>query len=289
MFVRIMRWYGIISAIILFAAVRYAIAETESPSLDFEMPAPHLEVHVFHRETVPKPDVLPEEARLRATPAEPDDPIEALRQDVETLRDELRLLQDTLNLMVNEIMADLREENEILRQEVRRLHNAQERPGVPDLSMVPRPGGALIDQVLAEPGFYAREDFEHYDVEAPPPAEPEPFSFTTVHEWGRTPEVAQELGDDAASLKGIVGVVPYGSRRADIERLGRDLREEYEGYDNINIEVFDDPVAAQRFVETQTDSPQHRVLSVSKHSASGRDVILYIERGEAVEVPHEQP
>ena len=38
--------------------------------------------------------------------------------------------------------------------------------------------------------------------------EPEPFVYTPIKEWGRTPEMIEELGDDATSLKGMVGMVP---------------------------------------------------------------------------------
>ncbi len=286
---------GTIILVVFLTGIQLPVSAAEEgapapPALDFDMPTSQLEVHVYHREGVPKPDVLPEDARRQEAPPEPTNPIEALHNEVQTLRDELRLLQDTLNLMVNQIMGDLREENETLRKEVRRLHGMRQDYGLPDMSMLPRPGGELIDEVLAEPGLYEeQQSSDDVSTEAPSVIEPEAFSFIVAHEWGRTPEMARELSETANSLKGMVGIVPLGSRREDIERLGRDLRAQFDEYDNINIEVFDDPSAARHYVETQTGDSMRRVLSISKHSASGRDVILYLDKGEAHEIAFEQP
>ncbi len=283
-----------VAFVLLLAALLLTVSaadegESVPPALDFDMPTSQLEVHVYHREAVPKPDVLPEDARRQETPPEPTDPIEALHNEVQTLRDELRLLQDTLNLMVNQIMTDLREENETLRKEVRRLHAMRREYGLPDMSMLPRPGSELIDEALGEPELHAEQPLGDPAAEKPSVIEPETFAFVVVHEWGRTPEMARELSETATSLKGMVGIVPLGSRREDIERLARDLRAQYDEYDNINIEVFDDQSAARHYVENQTGDSMRRVLSISKHSASGRDIILYLDNGEAHEIAFEQP
>lgn len=187
--------------------------------------------------------------------------------ELEDIKDQLKMLQGTLDVMVNQIMKDLREENELLRQEVRRLH-ALRGQGAEEETAVPRPGGGLIDEVLSEgaPG----------GAPAPPPD----FSFAVVREWGREPE---EGGPP--SLKGMVGLVPEGSARGDIENLGRELRRRYDAYDNINIEVYDTPAAARQFADNKKGDAEHRVLSVSRHKASGRDTILYLEKGKATEVP----
>ncbi len=268
----------------------YAAGEdVESREPDFDMPTTHIEVRVHPPDAVPKPDLLPDDAQLDTASDAPTDPIEALHHEVQTLRDELRMLQGTLDLMVNKIMEDLREENELLRKEMRRMHAMQERFGLPDMSLLPRPGMDLFDEILFEDEWPEDEwldDAAMYDQE--PPEErvytDEPFAFTPLHEWGRTPDMAEQLGDDTPSLLGLVGVVPRNSRRADIEALGRQLRDEYDGYDNINIEVFDGLEAAERFIETQVGDPARRVLSISKHRGDGRDVILFLENGEADEV-----
>lgn len=118
-------------------------------------------------------------------------------------------------------------------------------------------------------------------VEAAPPAE---FSHSVVREWGRTPAQAAEIGGGATSLKGMVLVVPAGSDPYDIDQLGRDLRNQFAHFDNINIEVFDDADAAEAYAQTNVANPAHRVLSVSRHRASGRDVILRIRDGVTMEI-----
>ena len=273
-----------------------SVAQEDKTKPDFEIPATHIEVRVLPKDHVPKLDLLPAEAAEQAAPPRPSDPMEALQYDVETIRDEMRLLQATLDLLINQIMADMREENEFLRQEVQRLSQMQSSYGLPDPAKVPRPGIGIIRDVLesqreqadpaVSPWQQLLDEYEasRGDPETQPPPSDEPFAFTPLQEWGRTPEMVEELGGDAVSLKGLVGVVPRGSSREDIEALGRQLRQEYDAYDNINIEVFDDEEAAQHFIETQVGHPEHRVLSISKHAASGRDVILYLNKGEASDV-----
>ncbi len=286
--------------VILLTVTVKAHAEDGPAKPDFDIPKTHIEVKVIPQDQVPKPDLLPEDAKEETTPAKPGDPMEALRQEVQTVQDELRLLQATLDLLINQIMADLREENELLRKEVQRLADLQESYGMPDPARVPRPGIGIIREVLdAQRGLEEESDLpssppilpetaEEPSEEPEPAAEEQepagPFEFTAVQEWGRSLEMVEELGGDASSLKGIIGVVPPGSRQEDIEQLGRDLRKEYDAYDNINIEVFDDEDAARQYAETQVGDPAHRVLSISKHAASGRDVILYLGGEKAEEV-----
>ena len=196
----------------------------------------------------------------------------ALRNEVADLRDDIRLLQQTLDVLVNQMMADLRAQNELLRDEVGRLRAQREALGLPEPAFVPKPGAEELEALL---------------LEAPAPPPPAPFAFTVVREWGRDPETAAEIGGDAATLKGLIGAVPPGSSREDVENLGRELRAEYAGYDNINIEVFDDPEAARAFADDEKGGSARRVLSVSRHRASGRDTILYIQEGKAEPVAFE--
>lgn len=262
---------------VLLAPVFAVTAENAKP--DFEIPETHIEVHVGRPDAVPKPELLPEDANQSSEEATPEDPIKALQSEVRTLRDEIKLFQSTLDLMINKIMTDLREENVLLRKEVQRLNEMQEQYGLPDMAIIPRPGMELIDEILNE---------EFQSEEAPAAEEEnytdEPFEFTPLHQWGRTPEVAAEIGEEAASLLGMVGVVPRNSRREDIENLGRELRSTYDAYDNINIEVFDDVATAEKFIETQVGDPARRVLSISKHRGEGRDIILFLNKGKAEEV-----
>lgn len=295
----------LVGAGVLLSVAAIAVAEGDPTKPDFEIPKTHIEVRVLPQEEVSGQDPVPEELREKEDAKTPKDPMEALRLEIQTVRDELRLLQATLDLLVNQVMADQRQENEYLRQEVFRLGQQHTEYGLSDPARVPRPGIGIIREVLEAQEQAAPETMtageghmESFPGEPmlPPDVpedafqedeeegEPEPFSFSTVQEWGRSPEMVAEIGEGAASLKGIVGVVPPRSRREDIEQLGRDLRKQYEGYDNINIEVFDDEESAHQYAETQVGDSDHRVLSISRHAASGRDVILYLKKGEAVEV-----
>jgi hypothetical protein len=82
----------------------------------------------------------------------------------------------------------------------------------------------------------------------------------------------------------MICVVPLGSLDEDLEQLGRELRNRFVHYDNINIEVFDDIEAAQRYADTNLTNAARRVMRVSKHTASGRDVILLMGDGGTREI-----
>lgn len=196
--------------------------------------------------------------------------LDSLQGEVSALRTELRDLQETLNLLVNQMMRDLEAENAQLRGEIQRLYQRGSAPAEFDGGFVPRPGAELFEEVLSEP---------------PPPLAPAEFSYEVLKEWGRDPEVAASLGEGVSSLKGMVVVVPEGSLREDLEQLGADLREQYQAYDNLNIEVYDSREAAESYLETQVSSdPSSRVLSISKHRATGRDKVLVLENGQAIEL-----
>lgn len=119
----------------------------------------------------------------------------------------------------------------------------------------------------------------------PAEAESAAIAYTILREWGRSPSQAAELGEGVTSLKGMVIVVPPGVTADYLDRLGRDLHTQYSAFDNINIEVFDDPDAAEAFTQSNVANPAHRVLSISKHKASGRDVVLRTLDGITLEVP----
>ncbi len=220
--------------------------------------------------------------------ASPEMPVEtpveaggAVSEELAAMRRELSQLQETLNFMVNSLMADLEAENFRLRDEVRRLYARGQAAGHPDPLAVPTPNTDLLEAVIeeAEP---EPADYGEPEPAAPPP--PPVFGHKIVKEWGRSPELANEIGG-VASLKGMICLVPPGSLREDIEALGRPLRAEHAHHDNLNIEIFDDPQAAEEYAERHVSDPKHRVMSVSKHAASGRDVILFLHDGKATEVP----
>lgn len=300
----IAKWCLLPSVAFMFAALA-AHAEGDPPKPDFEIPKTHIEVRVLPQGEDAESKPVPEEVQKKKVgPEKPDDPMEALRQEMQALRDEMRLLQATLDLMVNQMMADTRAENEFLRKELLRMSELQAGYGMPDPTRIPRPGIDIVREVLESQQLMNPQGEIPFELEGEFPilpgslepaeeapveyeeeeGEPEPFVFTPIKEWGRSPEMVEELGEDATSLKGMVGIVPPRSRRADIEQLGRDLRSQFDAYDNINIEVFDDEKAAQDYAETQVGDSDHRVLSISKYAASGRDVILFIRKGETSEV-----
>ena len=118
-----------------------------------------------------------------------------------------------------------------------------------------------------------------------PPQDPTvgPNGYSIVKEWGRTPEMVATLNAEVSTLKGMILVVSPVISNEELIGLGHELREEFAEYDNINIEVYNDLRAAQQYAETNVGDPKHRVLSVSKFGASGRDVILLI-RGDEVTI-----
>jgi hypothetical protein len=216
--------------------------------------------------------------------------VRALQSEVAALRGDLRQLQETLNLLINQIMSDLELENAQLRAELQRLYE-RDAQGLLQGHTIPKPGGEAIQRILEEQAARTPAEGEQTGEgpaakkDAPKPLPPADFTVEIISEWGRSKEVAEKLPGHVPTLIGQVLLVPEGSLRADLEQLGRDLRVKYNDYDNINVEVFDDPAAAQIFAETHIADPDHRVLSISKHEASGRDVILYMDRGASFTVP----
>lgn len=248
------------------------------------LPAPEVPVEAPPASVVDVPVLAPPESlvvEVRAdgtiatsTEATP----EELLREIKRLQEKFDQLQETVNLVVTQMMSDVEDENHELRSEVRRLQ-AREQAGLLGNS-VPRPGGAVIAGLAAEAANNPEPDSPV--EEAPlPTAE---FSFNVMKEWGREPEAVAELGGNAPTLKGVIGVVPRGSAREDVEALGRELRDKYNGYDNINVEIFDDPVAAQSFVDSQDMDANHRVLSVSKYAATGRDAVTYYVDGNGTDL-----
>ncbi|MDP2323068.1 MAG: hypothetical protein Q8N51_03455, partial [Gammaproteobacteria bacterium] len=67
--------------------------------------------------------------------------------------------------------------------------------------------------------------------------------------------------------------------------LLQELRATYEPYDNINIEIFDSEAAARAYAERQVADPDHHVASISRHRASGRDIMIYLGGGQPETVP----
>jgi hypothetical protein len=168
----------------------------------------------------------------------------------------------------------LEDENEKLRQALRlRFGNSAE--GLPP---VPIPNRDLIESVLEEPPPFTERN-------ATSGAAGGAEEYTVVGEWGRSPDVAASLPGQVTSLIGLALAVPGGMSERSLAELGRDLRKNYDAYDNINIEVFDDVAAARRFANEGTVEAPRRVMSISKFRHSGRDSIVTYRGGKPVTAP----
>ena len=233
-----------------------------------ELPAP----------AAPVPDATEDE--LANTPARPVE-LQDVMEEVAELRAQVLRMQQTLDTWMETSLADLKAENEALRRELRELYKNGGGAAPP----VPAPDGDLLRDVMTQP------ESEGPEAEAAPPPDPEVVNavaaggYFSVAEWGSSPEDAAKTDPPRASLKGLIAVVLEGTPEEELGALGRRLRNECNAYDNINIEIFDDRAAAESFKSGQPVDSAHRVLSVSRHKASGRDVILLLEGESAVAVP----
>lgn len=238
-----------------------------------------------------------------ASAEEPD----GLAQEVAQLRADVLELQQTLDMYMGQLLADLKAENEQLRQELRRAYRDK------DISppAVPAPEKSLLEQVLderlpeetavAEPGDNEEPPAEADDAEDIPlkPTTPQPIKdpaikkaikkdgYAIVAEWGRTPDEATALGKPGSSLKGMICVVDAEASDDTLIELGKKLRAKFADYTNVNVEAFDDLVSAQQYNEQHSAPAERRVLSVSKHTASGRDTVVLIRKGIPKEIPQD--
>jgi hypothetical protein len=234
-------------------------------------------------------------------------------EELSRVRKEVVRLGELLDAHLSSEAADLHAENERLRREVRDLSIRKGRGlPMPDKELLrglsepePTPPHSLSnhDKLWERPEELGSREEPAQPVEEspdaaerpafanpPPPAE---FKHEILEEWGRTPTEAAKSVPKVGSLKGMICVVPPGSLDDDLIALAQKLHKEFEMYDNINIEVFDDAAAARAFkdnkISPSAPSPaDHRVLSVSKHMASGRDAILLIKGKQVIEVPPQE-
>ena len=233
-------------------------------------------------------------ARIAPDPASGDkESIPALRDEISRLRDEITRLQQTLDVFMNKTVVDLQAENDRLRQEVRASYKSQ---GL-NLPDVPLPDKQLLEGLLSEPAqstepprTVRKERVKPKSKENALPDVPGGLAYEVIAQWGRSPEEAAALsGKDfdkkATSLLGMVCVIPPGAQDENLIALARSLREQCEVYDNVNIEVFDDSESARAFNENKGANPQHRVLSISRHKSSNRDIILLFKGEKTTEVP----
>jgi hypothetical protein len=255
-------------------------APAETPAPAPEPPAPQMSTPPSDA-PVPAPEAAaPAE---QAEDAEPDlaQVVDELRQ----LREDMLKLQQTVDALSNNVL----EENRQLREQLRQAYQG----GAMAVPSVPTPEKALIEKALQskapaegdEPGAAPAEaDAGANAANAAKSGD----GFTVVAEWGRTPEAAKALQPPKSSLKGMIAFVNPGTNDEQLAELGRKLHKDFDSYDNINLEVFDTEKAAYEFKRGRS-ADDHRVMSISRHRESGRDLILII-RGEIVkEVPFDAP
>lgn len=187
--------------------------------------------------------------------------------ELKKLSDKIERMQEDLVQKSDAIRA-LEDENEKLRQALRLRFHGGKGGGLPP---VPIPNRELLESVLKEPA-----PFQERQESAGGGASNDAEAYTVVDEWGRSPEIAKSLPGKVASLIGMALAVKPGTSEEELRRLGEDLRKNYNDYDNINIEVFDDVEAARTFAHDGKSDAKHRVLSITKFLHSGRDsVVLY--------------
>lgn len=205
--------------------------------------------------------------------------LETLFIEVASLRADLEQLRDSMAAFQREVELSLMEENARLRDAVRLRYGDLERT----LPKVPIPNRDLIEDALQPPrhaAMAATESPAHADAASR--AKLQKLEYEVIREWGRPPEVAQRLGSDVPTLKGMVLAVKRGASAEQLTRLAEELHERFRAYDNINIEVFDDEAAARNFVETNTAEAGRRVLSISKFKEIGRDIAVLHKDGERI-------
>jgi len=206
--------------------------------------------------------------------------------ELRALRVRVDALQEALDLYVGGLLTELQQENARLREEVRDLYRLRTRPPA---SVAPHgaapPPGPPEPPPLSEAAVAAlRDEADAALIEALDADMAAHGPYEVLAEWGRSPEEAEALGD-ILSLKGMVCVVPKGRTRERLLALARGWHADFAPYDNVNITVFDDRAAAERFVQQNIDPFNDRVMEVSKHQRSGRDAVVVFEDGIPVVVP----
>lgn len=197
-------------------------------------------------------------------------PNERLFRELQEMRLSLQQIQQTLDYLVNHVIADLEAENQQLKAT---LQNYGINPIPQDTNQNPSskyiPGSPIKDNLPSSIPL-PQMDIKQEKVSTTTPQE---FYFKILEEWGRNPEVVKQMNANAPTIKGIIGVVPYGSPKEKLQELAHELRLKYDEYDNINIEIFDDETSAKEYIEKNIKNQDHNVLSISKHKESGRDII----------------
>ena len=227
-------------------------------------------------------EMLEDEAKDADEAADADESPADIAGELAAIRSDVARMQAMLDLVLDEFVIELKNENNRLRAELDALQYERATRDRSGEEPLPRDAAeALARMRSAEP---EETPTVHYDETAEPDGADEPIRYAIIKEWGREPEEAERL-EGASALKGLICAVPPDATDAQLAELGRWLRQEYNAYENLNIDVFDDVAAARRFAETNRIEGGHRVLNISKHPATNRDVIALIREGGATVIP----
>ena len=210
-------------------------------------------------------------------------PEAAIADELAALRSDVARMQAMLDLVLDEFVISLKNENNRLREELETLQHALEARETMELAPFPSIALPGAPQTLSAPAV--PEMPPAYDAVAVP-APGESIRYAVIKEWGRNTEEAARL-NNASTLKGMICAVPPQASDDQLAELGRWLRSEYDAYENINIDVFDDVDAARRFAETNSMEGGRRVLNVSRHPATNRDAIVLIRPDGTTVIPRE--
>ncbi len=210
-------------------------------------------------------------------PASPEPEPKSLKDlaaEVTALRADFKKLQDSVNETLDLVVSDLHDENQRLRAELAK-HGGSLGPTVTIGGSSDFDASTLAKATSAK-NASPKQSFGNK-------------GYIVVKEWGRTADEAKarahQLGANVASLKGMICAAPAELGDDELADLGRRIRNEYAAYDNLNIDVFNDANAAQQFADKNITSDEHHVLSISRHKASGRDVVLLMRAGHPTQVP----
>ncbi|HOJ32656.1 MAG TPA: hypothetical protein PK975_03765 [Candidatus Hydrogenedentes bacterium] len=219
--------------------------------------------------------------------------VAAVLEEVEALRRDVARLEQSVNIIMRSRISQLQEENRTLRRELQRLYTTGPRQGIGyQPPQVPAPGRDILEDIYNTVEEASSPEPQQVTPDAPLPpitaiAAPAagPVQYHIMKEWGRTPEEAASL--NASSLKGMVCVVPEFTSQDALVALGKSLRKEFDEYDNITIDVFNNPDAAQAYLESNASPGVHRVLTVTRHKNTQNDAIVIFRDGTPVPISPE--
>ncbi|NUM54585.1 MAG: hypothetical protein HUU46_13145 [Candidatus Hydrogenedentes bacterium] len=191
-----------------------------------------------------------------------EDDVQELRIEVQDLRRDVARLQETVDAALAYLVGELGDENRRLKKDL--ATQAELDRGIDDAAAPPVPE---IPAAIPAPAVDYGER-----------------GYLAVKEWGRTPDQAKELEGNVTSLRGMICAVRPGATDEELKTVGKRLRDECAGFDNINIEVFDDEAAARDYAERNVRSSAHFVMRITRHKASAQDVTVLVRDNGSREV-----